>query len=280
MIEEVYKASSIEETLNILESKENTMIIAGGTDLIVQMRKVKLNKSALIDISDIKELKEIIEEEEIIRIGSGVTFNELVNSTIFNGSLYGIKKAASQVGSPQIRSRGTIGGNICNNSQSADLIPPLLALDAKLVIQSKSEARKVYLEDFLIDKNVVDIKENEIITHIEIKKLNENQRLSFSKLGYRESLAIAKISASVLVNIQDNKFKDITIALGAVNKTAIRAYEAESYLSGKEVNEENIDNVLELLGKKVEEDLKGRESVYFKSHAIKGIVENAILQCI
>lgn len=280
MIKEAYKTSTIEEALNILESKKDTMIIAGGTDLIVQMRNGRREKHTLVDVSDIKELKTITEEDGIIKVGSGVTFNQIIDSNIFDNNLYGIKKAASLVGSPQIRSRGTIGGNICNNSQSADLIPPLLALDAKAIIQSKNETREVYLKELLIAKERPDIKDNELMTYIKITKPNSNQRLSFSKLGYRESLAISKISASAFVDIRDNKFKDIKIALGAVGKTAIRAYEAESYLLDKEVNETNINKVLEILENNIKEDLKGRESVHFKSHAIRGIVENAINQCI
>ncbi|MGL5346867.1 MAG: FAD binding domain-containing protein [Peptostreptococcaceae bacterium] len=280
MIKEAYKTSTVYEALHILDTNKNAMIIAGGTDLIVHMRNGRLDKDILVDISDIKELKNIIEEDNIIKIGAGTTFNQIINSEIFNNNLYGLKKAASLVGSPQIRSRGTIGGNICNNSPSADIIPPLLALDAVVVIQSINKIRKIDLRDLLLDKNKVDINNNELITHIEIKRPNDNQSLSFSKLGFRKSLAISKASASVFLDIDNNIFNDIKIALGAISKTVIRLEEVEQYLNGKEATNLNIDNALNKVEEIVRTNLKGRHSVAFKSHVIKGVVENAINEAI
>lgn len=280
MIKEVYKPKTIEETLDILEMKENTAIIAGGTDLIISMQSENFKKDILVDIWDIQTLKEIIEEDNIIKIGSSVTFNQIIESDKFDGNLKGLKKAATLVGSPQIRSRGTIGGNICNNSPSSDLIPPLLALDAKVVIKSKVSLREVYLKDILLDKNKVDIKENEILEYIIIKKPKKNQMLSFSKLGFRKSLAISKISASVFLDIEENKFKDVKLALGAISKTAIRVGEIEEYLTGKEINDKNIDEALEILENIIKTNLAGRKTVEFKSYAAKGVVEYAINECI
>lgn len=280
MIKEVYKTNTIEETIDILEANENSMIISGGTDLIVQMRNGRLDKDMLVDISDVSELKKIIEDDKVIKIGAGVTFNQIIDNEKFNKNLYGIKKAATLVGSPQIRSRATIGGNICNNSPSADLIPPLLALDAKVEVQSKEGIKKIYLRELLIDKNKIDIKHNQLLTYIEIKKPNVNQYLSFYKLGFRSSLAIAKISASIFLDIEDNVFKDIKIALGALSNTAIRVEEVEKCLLGKEVNDRNIDEALALLENNIKKKLNGRESTKFKSYAVKGVVENAINECI
>lgn len=280
MIQEVYKPSTIEEILELLETKDNRSLLCGGTDLIVNIRNKKIERNILIDISDVEELKKLTIEEEIIKIGAGVTFNQIIKSEIINKNLYGIKKAANSIGSPQIRSRATIGGNIINNSPSGDILPPLLALDAKVNIQSKNKSRKVLLSEFLLDKNIVDIKKNELLTYIEIKKLKENQILGFSKLGFRNALSISKISSAVYIELENNKFKDIKIALGAVANTAIRAYEVESFLKDKEVSKVNINEALDKIQVIVSDSLKGRESETFKSYAIKGIVENIIQDCI
>jgi carbon-monoxide dehydrogenase medium subunit/xanthine dehydrogenase FAD-binding subunit len=279
MIKEVYKAKNFDEALNILEIKKSrAKVVAGGTDLIVEMRNNKFDKEVLIDISDIEELKVIKEEGNIIKIGACTTFNDIINSDIISSNLYGLKKSSSLVGSPQIRSRATIGGNICNASPSADLIPPLLALEAIVCIQSKNYKRKAYLKDILLGKNHIDLCTNEILTHIEFEKLNQNQVLSFIKLGFRKSLSISKISSSVLLEIEENKFKNINIALGALSKTCIREYEVEKYLTGKTVEDENINKALDMLQDNVSENLKNRNSGEFKSQAVKGVVKEAIYE--
>ena len=279
MIKEVYKAKNFDEALNILEIKKSrAKIIAGGTDLIVEMRNNKSDKDVLIDISDIEELKIIKEKGNAIKIGACTTFNDIINSDRISSNLYGLKKSSSLVGSPQIRSRATIGGNICNASPSADLIPPLLALDAIVCIQSKNYKRKAYLKDILLGKNYIDLCTNEILTYIEFEKLKKNQVLSFVKLGFRKSLSISKISSSVLLEIEENKFKNINIALGALSKTCIREYEVEKYLTGKTVEDENINKALDILQDNVSENLKNRSSGEFKSHAVKGVVKEAIYE--
>lgn len=279
MIKEVYKAKNLNEALNILEIKKSrAKVIAGGTDLIIEMRNNKFDKEVLIDISDIEEIKTIKEEGNIIKIGACTTFNDIINSDKISSNLHGLKKSSSLVGSPQIRSRGTIGGNICNCSPSADLIPPLLALEAVVCIQSKYYKRKAYLKDILLDKNHIDLHTNEILTYIEFEKLKKNQVLSFTKLGFRKSLSISKISSSVLLEIEENKFKNINIALGALSKTGIREYEVGKYLTGKTVEDENINKALDILQNNISENLKNRSSVEFKSEAVKGVVKEAIYE--
>lgn len=280
MIKEAYKTKTVYEALHILDNSDNAMVVAGGTDFILNMRNARQDKSILIDISDIKELKNIIEEDNIIKIGAGATFNQIIDSDIFNDNLYGLKKAASLVDSSQIRSRGTVGGNICNSSQSADLIPPLLALDARVVIQSLDKVRKVYLKDLLLDKNEIYINDNELITYIEISKPTKTQKLSFYKLGFRKSLAKTKASASVFLDIHNNIFNDIKISLGTTSKTAIRLEIVESYLKGKEVNDNNIDKALEMVEEVIKTNIEGRDSIDFESYVIKGVVENAINEAI
>ena len=280
MIEEVYKTKTLDEAFNLLEAKSEAMIIAGGTDLVVHMRNGRVSKKVLIDISEVKEIKEIKEEDNLIKIGAGITFNDIINCDKFNRNLYGLKKAAILVGSQEVRSKGTVGGNICNNSPSADLIPPLLALDSKVTIQSKNKERKVYLKDILIDKNKVDLKEDEILTYIEFEKPKPNQVLSFSKLGFRKSLSITKVSASVFVDIERYKFKNIKVTVGVLDDTSTRENNVEKCLIGKDINEKNIREYLVLLEKNISESLEEENGMAFKSRAVKGVVYNAIKESI
>lgn len=279
MVKEVCKVKTLDEALDILDFKKSSaQVIAGGTDLIVHMRDSNFDKEILIDICDIEELKSIKNEDNTIKIGACVTFNDIINSDVISSNLNGLKKASSLVGSPQIRSRATIGGNICNASPSADIIPPLLALDAIVCVQSKNYKRKVYLKDILLDKNNIDLAPNEILTYIEFENPNQNQVLTFTKLGFRKALSIAKISSSVLLEIEENKFKNIKLALGAISKTGIRECDVEKYLTGKTVKDENINKALDILQDNVSESLKARSSGEYKSHAVRGVVKEAIYE--
>ncbi|MDK2564024.1 FAD binding domain-containing protein [Romboutsia sedimentorum] len=279
MVKEVFKVKSLESALYILEvNKYRAKVIAGGTDLVVDMKNDKFDKEILIDISDVKQLKFIEDEGDIMKIGGCTTLNEIIKSPKINSNLQGLKKACSLVGSPQIRSRATIGGNICNASPSSDLIPPLLALDAKVCIQSKNSERKEYLKDILLDKNKIKLNEDEILKYIEFKNLNPNQVLSFVKLGFRKSLSISKISCSVLLEIEENKFKNMNIALGALSKIAMREYEVEQYLKGKSINQNTINKALDIVQESISERLKNRASVEFKSNAVKGVLKQAIYE--
>lgn len=276
MIDVVYKPKTLEKALDILESKPNVMIIAGGMDLIVQIKNGRLNKDALVDISNLNELKKIKEEANVIKIGSGVTFSDIIECEKFEKNLYGLKKAASLISSSQIINKGTIGGNIFNNSTIANLLPPLLALDAKVEIQSKANKRKEYLKDILLKENKVDIKENEILTYIEFENLKYNQMLSFSKLHFMHSKDIYKVSSSVLLDIKDNKFENINIALSEFGILENIKDDLKNCLIGKEVNENNSIHVLKV----IEKNISDESNTSFKSEAIKAVLYNALKECI
>ncbi len=281
MIDKLYKVNSVNEALEILDnSKVKPTIIAGGTDLIIKLREGKNTINALIDISYVEEIKGVILIGNKIRIGAATTFNNLINSEVLNINLSGLKKAASMVGSPQIRNRATIGGNICNASPSADIIPPLLALEAKVVLESKNNKRVLNLEDFILDKNKVDLNNNEILTYIEFNNLSENKHLRFYKLSHRKALAIAQLSSSVCVEVENNKFKDVQISLGAVDKIPFREYEIENYLLNKEVDENIVVDALEILSNKTIDRLANRSSGEFKSEAIKWVLKKALEEVI
>ncbi len=182
-IERVYKGNSISEVVEILDKyKEEAKLIAGGTDIIIDIRNEKIKPQVLIDVSAIEELKKIEDKGgDYIEIGGATTFTQIVESKFFQSNLYGFNKACRMVGSPQIRNKGTIGGNIANGSAAADSVPPLICLDATIVLESANNTREIKLEDYY--KNNIKIEANELLTKIYFKKPNENQILGFSKLG-------------------------------------------------------------------------------------------------
>ncbi len=276
-IQKAYIPKSIEEVLNILDTEDNSKIIAGGTDILVKMRSKKIKTNALIDITKIEELNYILEKDNIIEIGPTTSFTDIINSNIFNDNLYGFKKACELVGSPQIRNRGTIGGNIVNGSSAGDAIPPLLCLDAILVYESINGIREVGLEDFYIEKNSK-IKDNELLTKIKFK--NPKGRLSFSKLGLRKALAISRISNSILLELKDNIILDIKIASGALGLYPLRERRVEEFLLGKSLDNNIKEEAFKILQESMRERLEGRSTFPYKKVAVEYTFKEALEEVI
>ena len=273
-----YKATNIKDALEILnEYKSDCKIIAGGTDIIIKMRKATISPDVLLDVSSIDELKGIREVGEYIEIGAATTFSEVVECVLLSGRLKGLIDASKSVGSPQIRNRGTIGGNICNASPAADTVPPLLALDSILILESLNGKREVFLKDFFKDKGKTEHRDNEILTKVKFKNPTINQGLGFYKLGLRKSLAISRISFAVFLEVDRmNRIEMFRAASGSIGKFPIREYKLEEFLIGRLIDEKNLDMACKVLEEDVLRRLSGRQTARFKSIASSGCFKKAI----
>ena len=226
-----YQPLTVEEALAYL-AKENTMACAGGTNLYVDRRHGKFLDKDYVSLDKVQELKQVTEQADGWHIGSMVNFACAEKLAIPGGECF--VSAASQVGAPQIRNRGTVGGNIVSASPAADSVPALMALDAKVVLKSASGARVVALTDFMKGPGRTDLQPGELMTEIIIPK--RTGKSSFSKVGKRNALAIAICNQAVYVETENGKITEIRIALGSVAPTAVRAYHAEETLKGTEAS--------------------------------------------
>jgi CO/xanthine dehydrogenase FAD-binding subunit len=281
-LKQVIKATSLEEVLDILENKgENAKLIAGGTDIVIALRTGKVSPEVMVDISGLKELNFVNESGDIIEIGAATSFTTIENEPKLKGALSGLSDAAYSVGSPQIRNRGTIGGNICNGSPAADTVPPFLALGAVAVLKSKNETREVELNKFFLDKEKVDLKSNEMLYSVKFNKAQGGQGLGFSKLGLRKALAISRLSVSVFVEIdKDNVCKAARVASGSLGKYPMREKEIEEFLLGKNLSDNTVQEAAELFRSHVEKKLAGRSTMEFKKEAIMGTFKDALRKAI
>lgn len=271
------KAYTVKESLEALDKfKKDIEIVAGGTDYVIGINSRKNPPKYIIDISDVKQIKEIELIGDEIELGSMVTFTQIEESDIFQKNMEGLVEAASSVGSPQIRNRGTIGGNICNASPAADSVPVLLALDSIAVIESKSGKREIPLEEIFLDKGKTVLKEDEMLTKIRFKKLNENEYVGFSKLGLRNALAISRICTSIYMKVEGKRIVDIRIANGALGKYGIREKNVEDKLINMELNKDLIREAMNDMSDELSERLKGRSSLEYKGEAVKGTIYEAI----
>lgn len=273
MVEEVYNGKSIEEVVGLLgKHGKDAKVIAGGTDIIIELRDEKIMPKILIDISKIEELKKIEDNGKYMTIGAGATFTDIVENPMFKDRLYGLYKSCKMVGSPQIRNKGTLGGNIAHGGASADAAPPLICLKTIVTLKSIDGIREISLEKYYKDP----IRENELLTKFRFEKPNENQILSFSKLGLRRALAISRLTTSTLIEFEGEKIKNIVVASGALGKSPLREYKVEEYLKGKKIEEKTILEAIELLENSMAERLKGRPTLPYKTKAIKTILRETL----
>jgi CO/xanthine dehydrogenase FAD-binding subunit len=242
------KPKDINNLYKILDNNEKQYLLAGGTDINVQIKNGTIRNPNIIYIDHIKELSGIEEENDLILIGSTTSFKEIIESNIIKKHLPLIHNSLQNFASPLIQTSATIGGNIANGSPTADVIPIILALDAKLMICSKSTTREVFLKDFFTGYKQNVMKNNELITKIIISKNAEyNYQTFYEKVGSRNSLAIAKVAIAGIKKVEKEKIINIKLAVGSLTEYPRRLFKVEKYVTGK--------NLLEIDFEKVEKSL-------------------------
>ncbi len=241
---------------------DETTIIAGGTDVLVKYHERLDELHRVLNIWQLEELKSIRIINDQIEVGSLVTHTQLEDSTIIQQNAPLLAEAAGSVGSPQIRNRGTIGGNVANASPAGDTLTPLLALDASVKFVSLDRGEKVVsLEEFLVGPGRHIMKKDELITALIFPIPKDNTVGAFVKLGYRKALAISTVNAAIMLGLQGNLIEDCRIALGAVAPTTKRAKLVEELLQGQDVTKSNTFEILGQLEKDIApiSDIRGSQ---------------------
>ena len=255
-----YESESVQHAVELRLAHPEAHIIAGGSDVLVQMREGKRAGVELISIFMLDELRGVsIDEEENIRIGSLTSFSHITKNPIIQQYINVLGEAVDQVGGPQIRNIGTIGGNTCNGVTSADSASTLHAWEAIVELTGPNGIRRVPIKDFYLKAKVVDIREGEIQTAILIPKASyENTYGYYIKYAMRNALDIATNGCSVNVRLSEDKktFDRVRVAYGVAGPIPMRAPRAEEFINGKEVTMENIEGFAQM----VLEDINPRDS--------------------
>ena len=258
----LYEAHSVEEAVALRLEHPEAQIIAGGSDVLVQMREGKRAGAELISIYGIDAMRGIcIDEDENIRIGSLTSFSHITRDPIIRKYINVLGEAVDMVGGPQIRNIGTIGGNTCNGVTSADSASTLHAWEAIVELTGKNGVRRLPIKDFYLRAGKVDIRaeEGEIQTAILIPK--ESYRDTYGhyiKYAMRNALDIATNGCSVNVRLSPDKktFERVRIAYGVAGPIPMRAPTAEAAIAGKPVTMENVEKFAQT----VLEDINPRDS--------------------
>ncbi|MFN2145087.1 MAG: FAD binding domain-containing protein, partial [Anaerolineales bacterium] len=249
MWKKYFQPNTLDQALEILAEKQGSArIISGGTDLILEIEAgLRTGVTDLIDITRIPGLDMIeLDEEGHIRLGALVTHNMVAASKLVVEQGLPLAQASWEVGAPQIRNRGTVAGNLITASPANDTITPLVALNAKVRLQSVTGSREVPLSEFITGVRRNQLQPDEMLVEIIFPAMQKNQRGMFYKVGLRKAQAISVLNLAAVLNFEGDTVSLAAITLGAVAPTIIHAGEAEAFLTGKKLTPEVIEQAAQL----------------------------------
>ncbi len=242
---ELLMPETLPEALEMLaERVPDVRPLAGGTNLIPDMRAGTHRPGCVVNVEGLSGLRGIHQEDGHVVVGSGVTIAELLESDLIAEQAPVLRQAAGVFANPLVRNRATVGGNLGDASPAADMAPPLLVLDAEVKLATSDGARWVPLRDFFVHVRDTVCEPAELITALRWPVPPAGSYGRFRKLSLRKAMAISVVSAAVQVTLDDDeRCEDIRIAMGAVAPTPMRAYEAEEMLKGERLEPELIEEV-------------------------------------
>ena len=271
---EFFKPKNLDELLlKMQESSENRYLLAGGTDINVQIKNGLIKDAEIIYINHLTDLNGIKETDTEISIGATTTYFDILHSRLIEKHLPYFQASLDYFASPLLQTSATIGGNIANGSPTADVMPLLLVLDAELELISKHRTRKVAISDFSFGykKNVM--KTEEIISKIIIKKNTEKDFQNFyEKVGARKTLTIAKVALAGLKKETSGKISEIKLAVGSLNEFARRLPKVEEYLVGKAITEINYNMIDKLLTQEITPITDLRSDQEYRYHVCANLI--------
>ena len=214
------------EALEMKAAHPEAMPLAGGTDVMVELNLDRHRPAAILDLTRVQELTEWGSDDGHLRIGAGVTYTRLIDE--LGDRLPGLAIASRTVGSPQIRNRGTVGGNLGTSSPAGDAHPPLLASDAQVELASRSGLRRVPVREFFIGPKRNAMKADELIAAFLVQPAPGPQQ--FSKVGTRNAMVVAVCSFALAL---DPEKRTVGTGIGSAGPTPLRAVEAEDFIQGE-----------------------------------------------
>ncbi len=270
--------SSLEEALSTLDRRRNqARILAGGTDLIVQMRHSQICPPLIVDAKKIPELNRLEwSEGEGLHIGAAVPLSKVATFPPLMEKFGILAQACSAIGSVQIRNRATVGGNICNAAPSADTPPPLLCLGARAVVASLNGTRVVPLESFFLAPGQTALDPNELLVEIEIPTPPTSSAGCYLRHTPREEMDIAVVGVASLLVLEGKTLQDAKIALGAVAPTVIRAPQAEAVLTGRAPSQDLIEETATRAAEAIEPISDVRGSAEYRRELVKVLTRRTL----
>jgi carbon-monoxide dehydrogenase medium subunit len=270
-----HEPRSLSEAVSLLQTHgSSARVLAGGTDLLVQMKLGKIQPQHLVYISKIPELR-FLSEDRGLRIGPLIVHRDLETSSVVREKYPALFEAPRSVTSVQVRSMGTLGGNLCHASPAADSAPALIALGAQIKIAGGAGDRMLPLEDFFIGPGKTSLKPGELLAEIQVPDSGPASGSAFLKLT-RVAADLAKVNAAAFIQREKDVCRECRIASGAVAPKPLRLQQAEEILRGKCFEED----LCRLAGEKAAEEIQPitdiRSTAWYRREVIKVLVRDVL----
>lgn len=275
-----YKASvTLNEACRILAENKGARILAGGTDLLVKMKRGSMTPELVVDIKKIPELYGInTQSSGMIFIGALTTLAELAGSAVIREKVPVLAATAAKMASMQVRNRATIGGNLCNAAPSADLAPPLIALDAQAVILGPKGERQIPLAAMFQGPGITTLDHGDILTGLLIPLPHRDKRFIYLKHGTRRAMDIAVVGVAVGLLRKDQVCQEADIVLGAVAPIPLQAGAASRQLMDGGLTEKNIERAADIAATEATPISDVRASAGYRQEIVKTLVKRAIYE--
>lgn len=273
-----YTPRSLDETLQLLaDHREEARLVAGGTDLIVEIERKVRSPKIVIDISRLPNLDRITQDDsKHIHLGPLVTHNQVVGSELCMDRAFPLAKACWEIGAPQIRNRGTVAGNLVTASPANDTITPLWALGAQVTLQSARGSRTLPFKEFFLGVRQTALEPDEMIVDISFPAMAGHEIGTFLKLGLRRAQAISVVNVAIVLSMLADTVTQARIALGSVAPTILRAEEAERFLTGKVLTREVVTHAGKLAAQTITPISDVRGSAEYRRYMTEILTRHAL----
>lgn len=262
------------------ELGETAMVLGGGSDILHKLKNGHLHPEHLVSLKNMTELHEVrYEKGRGIIIGALVTPGETYRSKLIQEHYLSLNMTAHEMGNPQVRNRGTVGGNICNASPLADLPPILIALNASVKVVEYAGERIVPLEDFITGPGKTLIKRDEILKEVIIPD-QPTTGSTYMKFGLRKSGALAVVGVAVAVTVKDGILEDARIVMGAVAPVPMRAKKAEALLKGQAITDSLLEQAAESASNECTPISDIRGSAEYRRELVRVLTRRALRKAI
>jgi carbon-monoxide dehydrogenase medium subunit len=271
-----YRPKSVQEACRILAQEPEAYLLAGGTDLLVHIKRRQKKPTAVVNLKAIPGLSEIRVEDSQIRIGALATQAKVVVHPVLRAEYPVLPYTVYFMGSPAIRNLATIGGNLCNASPAADLPPVFLVLDAEVTIAGAQRTRRLPLHDFFLGPGETALMPGEILTEVSFPR-RPGWLIRYERLDVRQAMDIAIAAAGLAVRMNGGRCVEARVALGAVAPTPIRVPEAEAALAGQALKDETIGSVAGMARDAAQPISDIRASAEYRRHMVEMLVRRGLI---
>lgn len=269
---------SVEEALGILSERgPDAKLLAGGTDLLPQLKNGLLKPACVVDLSGVARLQTLARDDgRGLRIGASVTARTVEQDPTARSTYPALAESAALIGSVQIRNLATVVGNLCNAAPSADMAPPLIALDAEAVIAGPGGERRVPLKDFFVGVRRTVLGPNDLLVEIIVPAPGPRSGGSYLRHTPRRELDIAVVGVASELTLANGVCSKARISLAAVAPTPLRAMAAEQALEGQPVTAERIERAAELAAAAAKPISDQRGSADFRRHLVRVLTRRTL----